>query len=109
MRKCVLCSRFYVQRCFKQLTQQTQRPNDSIDETDEIDETDQTDETDEKDETDETDETDVFQGSPEFFLKLEMHLKLGQFFPQISLLKGSWVSLRKPLFGEQMSLPFTKV
>jgi len=24
-------------------------------------------------------------------------------------LKGSWVSLRKPLFGEKMSLPFTKV
>jgi len=37
------------------------------------------DEKDEMDETDEIDEPDVFRGSPEFFPKLEMHLKLGQF------------------------------
>jgi len=32
-------------------------------------------------------------------------LKLGQFFHNISL-KGSWVFLRKPLFGEKIILPF---
>ena len=33
---------------------------------------DEKDETDEKDEIDETDEIDVFQGSPEFFPKIEL-------------------------------------
>ncbi|MCD6256789.1 hypothetical protein J7J45_01840 [Candidatus Aerophobetes bacterium] len=41
MRECVLCSRFYVQRCFRPTDSMTQRRNGPNDTTDQTDETDQ--------------------------------------------------------------------
>ena len=71
---------------------------DQIDEKDEIDPTTQR----PNDPTDQTDQIDVLQDSPEISRNWRKELKLGQFFHNIPL-KGSWVSLRKPLFGEKMS------